>query len=161
MPSRRELQDLLDAKASAGLSCSAVAHMRWDLRQVFRMAVLEGHIRRNPAELLFIPRDAPRPIHTVMNEEEVQLCFDVLELGGRLIMKLAILAGLRPGEIFGLVWGHIVATHAEIQQRIYRGHIDSPKTNNSTRKAALAAGLLDDIHAWRQLARVRSLQPWD
>jgi hypothetical protein len=36
---RDELQDLLDAKAQAGLSYSVVAHLRWDLRQVFRAAV--------------------------------------------------------------------------------------------------------------------------
>src|SRR6202035_5068021 len=34
---RDELQDLLDAKAHAGLSYSVVAHLRWDLRQVLRM----------------------------------------------------------------------------------------------------------------------------
>jgi hypothetical protein len=39
-------------------------------------------------------------------------------------------------------------THAHIRQRIYRGRIDSPKTNNAVRKAALAEGLLDDIREW-------------
>src|ERR1700688_1525497 len=36
---REELQDLLDTKAHAGLSYSLIAHLRWDLRQVLRMAV--------------------------------------------------------------------------------------------------------------------------
>jgi hypothetical protein len=35
---RDELQDLLDGKAHAGLSFSVVAHLRWDLKQVFDMA---------------------------------------------------------------------------------------------------------------------------
>ena len=157
---RDELQDLLDAKASVGLSYSTVAHLRWDLRQIFRMAVQEGHLVRNPAELLFIPRDAKRPVHTAMNEEEVQLCFSVLELRERLIMKFAILAGLRPGEIFALKWGHLATTHVEIQQGVYRGKIDSPKTNNSYRKAALAAGLLEDIEAFRAIARNASDDSW-
>ena len=157
---RDELQDLLDAKASVGLSYSTVAHLRWDLRQVFRMAVQEGHIVRNPAELLFIPRDAPRPVHTVMTLEEVNLCFEALELRERLIMKLAILAGLRPGEIFGLKWVHLSETHADIVQRIYRGQIDSPKSNNSNRKAALAEGLLEDIKAWKEIAIDDSPDAW-
>lgn len=38
---RTELQDLLDRKAEGGLSYSVVAHLRWDLRQIFRMAVAE------------------------------------------------------------------------------------------------------------------------
>jgi hypothetical protein len=35
-----------------------------------------------------------------MNREEVQKCFSVLELSERLMVKLGVLAGLRPGEIF-------------------------------------------------------------
>ena len=57
---RDELQDFLDEKAKAGLSFSTVDHLRWDLKQVFDMAVAEGHIERNPALLLFTPREAVR-----------------------------------------------------------------------------------------------------
>lgn len=157
---RDELQDMLDAKANAGLSHSTVAHLRWDLRQVLRMAVQEGHISRNPAELLFIPRDAKRPEHTVMTLKEVQICFAALEPRERLVAKFAILAGLRPGEIFGLKWGHLSETHADIRQRLYRGRIDSPKTSHSIRKAALAAGLLDDIREWKTLSRNGAEDGW-
>ena len=87
--------------------------------------------------LSFIPREAKRPEHTSMTMEEVQKCLAVLEQRERLILKFAILAGLRPGEIFGLKWGRLTGTHADIRQRIYRGEIDSPKTSNSIRKAAL------------------------
>jgi site-specific recombinase XerD len=58
--SRDELQTMLDDKAAKGLSYSVVAHLRWGLRQIFRMAVSEGYISRNPAELLSIPREAKR-----------------------------------------------------------------------------------------------------
>lgn len=158
--SRNELQALLDAKAEAGLSYSVVAHLRWDLRQIFRMAVSEGYITRNPAELLFVPREAPRPEHTAMTSQEVQLCFSVLDQRERLIAKLAILAGLRPGEILGLQWGHISDTHVSVKQRVYRGEIDSPKTSNSIRKAALSAGLVDEIRNWRLIALDPSPDSW-
>jgi hypothetical protein len=49
-----ELQDLLDAKAKS-LSFSVVDHLRWDLKQLFDMAVAERLIERNPALLLFMP----------------------------------------------------------------------------------------------------------
>ena len=43
---RDELQDLLDLKAGKeGLSFSTVDHLRWDLKQVFDMAVAEGLYR--------------------------------------------------------------------------------------------------------------------
>jgi site-specific recombinase XerD len=68
---REQLQDFLDQKAAAGLSYSIVAHLRWDLRQIFKMAVAECFIIRNPAELLFIPRECPRPDAPGMNPEQV------------------------------------------------------------------------------------------
>ena len=87
-----------------------------------------------------------------MSREEVQKCFAVLEQRERLIVKFAVLAGLRPGEILGLKWSHINGTHVEIRQRVYRGVIDSPKTSNSIRKAALAAGLMEEVRLWQQIS---------
>ena len=104
---RDELQDLLDERAKRGLSFSVVDHLRWDLKQIFDMAVAEGHIQRNPALLLFTPRDAARRERRVMNLEEVKKCLEVLDLRERLIVKFAIIAGMRPGEIFGLTWGRL------------------------------------------------------
>jgi len=157
---RDELQNLLDEKAKADLSFSTVAHLRWDLRQIFAMAVQEGCISKNPAELLFVPRDAKRPERLVMNLEEAQRCFAALETRERLIVKLAVLAGLRPGEIFGLQWGHFSESHANIRQRVYRGHIDSPKSTHSIRKAALSAGILEEIRAWKSMSRLTSDDAW-
>jgi integrase len=149
---RDELQDFLDAKAGAGLSFSVVDHLRWDVKQVFDMAVADGHVVRNPALQLFTPRDAAKPERRVKNMKEVQTYFSVLELRERLIAKLAILAGMRPGKIFGLKWGRLTATHADIRQRVYRRKIDTPKSVNSYRLAALSEGLLLEIEYWRAKA---------
>ena len=149
---RDELQDLLDRKAEVGLSFSVVDHLRWDMKQIFDMAVAEGHIQRNPALLLFTPREAKKPLRRVMTMKEVQTCFGVLHQRERLIGKLAVIAGMRPGEIFALTWGRMTASYADIRQRVYQGIIDTPKTDNSMRKAALSEGLLAEIEAWRMMA---------
>jgi integrase len=158
---RDELQDLLDVKAKKDeLSFSVVDHLRWDMKQIFDMAVAEGQIERNPALLLFTPREAKRPVHRAMTIKEVQICFGALDLRERLIAKLAILAGMRPGEIFALTWGRLTATHADIRQRVYRRKIDTPKTDNSTRQAALSEGLLAEIETWRMMAVETSDDAW-
>src|SRR5258708_1317141 len=149
---RDELQDLLDEKANGGLSFSVVDHLRWDVKQVFDMAVAEGHVVRNPALLLFTPRDAAKPERRVMSMKEVHTYFAVLQHRERLIAKLAVLAGMRPGEIFALKWGRLTATYADIRQRVYRGTIDTPKTNQSVRQAPLPEGLLREIEAWRAIS---------
>lgn len=56
---------------------------------------------------------------------------------------------MRPGEIFGLKWRHVRADHIEIEQRLYRGQIDSPKTDHSKRSVALSEGLQQAIARWR------------
>jgi integrase len=145
---RSELQDFLHHKADSGLSYSVVAHLRWDLRQIFRLAVAETSLLKNPAETLFIPRNAARPVKRVMNFEEVKTCIEALDRRESIILRLAVLVGMRPGEIFGLKCGELGEVCARVQQRIYRGKIDSPKTIHSIREAALPAGLLGDIREW-------------
>jgi len=78
--SRDELQRLLDQKAGAGASHSVVTHLRWDLRQIFRMAMVEGYLPRNPAELLFVPREARRFAEPRLTLDQVCLLFSVLDL---------------------------------------------------------------------------------
>ncbi len=145
---RNELQDFLDRKAAAGLSYSVVAHLRWDLRQILGMAQDEGFTVLNPAKLLFVPREAKQPERLVMTIQEVRLCLAVLDLRAGLIVKFALLAGMRPGEIFALRCGSLRKFYADIKERTYRGDLDSPKTTNSVRHAALPDSVLADIQAW-------------
>src|SRR6266850_5871474 len=118
---RDELQSLLDMKAASGLSFSTVAHLRWDLHQIFDFAVAEGAIRRNPAELLFTPKGCTTTPTRSMNAKEVKKLFEVLELRERLIVKFGVIAGMRPGEIFALRRGAISKYYADINERVYRG----------------------------------------
>jgi hypothetical protein len=67
---RDELQGLLDSKVASGYSYSVVAHLRWDLKQIFDMSVSEGYLDRNPADLLFVPREARRPENKSMTLDQ-------------------------------------------------------------------------------------------
>ena len=157
---REQLQDFLDEKAKSGLSFSVVDHLRWDLKQVFDMAVAEGFLLRNPAQLIFTPKECPRPTTKIMTIEEVRKLFGVLDVREQLIARLAVLAGMRPGEIFALTWKRLEAEYADVQQRIYRGDIDSPKSSYSVRWAALSDGLLAAVRNWRALALDPSPEAW-
>lgn len=157
--SRDELQKVLNQKA-ADYSYSVVAHLRWTLRQIFRMAVEEDCLDRNPAEILYIPREAERPKRDVMSREEVKKLLEVLDTRERLIAQLAIIAGMRPGEILALTWGSLTATSAVITQRLYRGKLDTPKSQRSKREAAFSDGLLDAIAKWRRQSACTESTSW-
>ena len=77
--SRDELQDFLDLKARKGLSYSVVSHLRWDLKQIFELAVSEGYLIRNPASMLFVPKEAPKG--TKAGDESGRGEEDVLAVG--------------------------------------------------------------------------------
>jgi integrase len=157
---RDELQALLDEKVRCGLSFSTVDHLRWDIKQIFDMAISEGYVERNPALLLYTPRDAGRAERRVMSIQEVQACFAALDQRERLVVKLAVLTGMRPGEIFALTWERLNSTYIDIRQRVYRGVIDTPKTTLSIRHAALPEGLLREIEAWREVSSITSDDAW-
>lgn len=156
---RDELQAFLDRKGQT-LSFNVVNHLRWDLKQIFDMAVAEGYLHRSPAMLLFTPRDCRRAEVRVMTVEEVRRLLSVLDVRERLIARLAIIAGMRPGEIFGLKWARMEADYADIRQRVYRGDVDSPKSVRSVRFAALSDGLLRSIEEWRAVSLDTSADAW-
>lgn len=156
---RNELQGSLDERA-VKLSFSTVDHLRWDLKQILEMAVAEGYLTKNPASLLFTPRDARRTARRQMAWDDVRLLFSVLKLRERLICMLAVISGMRPGEIFGLQWGHVQSDHIEVRQRVYRGKVDSPKTFHSVRSVALSEGLLHTIGEWRRICPSTQSDAW-
>lgn len=156
---RDELQSFLDGNGRT-LSFSVVDHLRWDLKQIFDMAVAEGYLRRNLAALLFTPRECRQAATRVMTVEEVRQMLSALNVRERLIARLALLAGMRPGEIFGLKWERMEADYADIRQCVYRGDIDSPKSVRSVRYAALSDGLLTSIDDWRAVSLDTSADAW-
>jgi integrase len=148
---RTDMQDLLEAKAKK-LAKSVVAHIRWYLNALFKLAVSDGLVGSNPAAELRIPNrcKAGRNIRA-LTEEEVNQLLDALEPRERLIARLAIFEGLRPGEILALRWGSFDGEAMRIRERVYEGKIDTPKSGKP-RESALSDGTLSALQAWRALA---------
>jgi integrase len=86
------MQDLLETKAP-DLSRSMVAHLRWHLNGVFKLAVSDGLVDHNPAQELRIPRNCrPGRATRPLTEEEVNQYLGVLDLRERLMARLAATA---------------------------------------------------------------------
>jgi integrase len=148
----KALQTFLDRKA-VGLSRSTVSHVRWDLRCVFKLAVAEGCIQRDPTIALYTPRAAQSEPTRAMTGKEVEQYLDALDKRERVIAHLAIFAGLRPGEILGLQRQHVIedCKVIMIEQRVYRGDIDTPKTRTSRRKTAIPPKTAALLRDWMEL----------
>jgi len=148
----QRLQAFLAVKA-ATLSKSVVAHLRWDLRALFRLAMAEGYIGRDPTPALFTPKEAKVGVKRVMNRKEAQQHINALPLRERVIDHLALFAGMRPGEILALQRRHVAQDCSEltIEQRLYRGDIDDPKTALSKRTVGIPPQTAKELREWMEL----------
>jgi integrase len=148
--SLRSLQGFLERKANAGLSFSVVDHLRWDLSAILEMAVAEKVIAVNPATRLYTPKYAPRGRTRAMTPEEVYLALGAVGQRERLLLHMAIFAGFRPGEILALQRRHVSedATVVKVEQRVYRGDIDRPKTDPSRREVAIPPRTAELLREW-------------
>src|SRR5262249_21782630 len=90
----------------------------------------------------------------------VQFGTDFRRISGHLIVRLALFSGMRPGEILALQWKHVVDDHVEVVQRLYRGKLDRPKSERSTRNVALSSATLDRIREWRQQSGSPDPETW-
>jgi len=154
------LQQYLEQKAAQGLSFSLVDHLRWDLRAVFRLAADDRLLSSNPAEMLFTPRTVAVPSRRILSPEQVQQILSVLGLREQLLVRLALVSGMRPGEILALQWKHVANDHVEVVQRLYRGKLDRPKSERSKRTVALSLTTRNLMAAWRQQSGCSDPDAW-
>lgn len=158
---RNDLQELLNSKATAGLSRSVVAHVRFQLHAAFKMAVADGVVSINPASGLYTPRRCaePKP-KRVMTRRNISHCLSLLSLRERLIVRLGIYEGMRPGEILGLQVGDLDGGRLLVRRRIYRGEVDTPKVSRSRRDVALSNGTARLLAEWANTLQNRSPDAW-
>jgi len=146
------LQAFLNAKADT-LSKSTVAHLRWDLHSIFKLAMAEGFADRDPTAALYTPRQAAVAVAMAMTKEEVEQYINALAQRERVIAHLAIFVGMRPGEILAMQRRHVneECTEVIIDQRLYRGDIDTPKTDSSARTVAIPPKTASLLKEWMEL----------
>lgn len=150
---REQLQSLLDEKAQT-LSRSIVEHLRWDLNNVLKTAMSDGLIESNPAAALFTPPCKAEAEKLVMLPEQIRCALGVFDTRERLIFRMAVFDGMRPGEILAIRLGNIFRDSVLINQRVYKGDIDTPKGRKgkrTSRTVALSPGTLAELDVWRML----------
>ena len=147
---RDMMQAFLDKKASTH-SQSIVGHLRWHLSGIFKMALSDGAVELNPTLGLYTPACKPTAERRVLTAEDIRLALKTLELRERLIFRMAVFDGMRPGEILAIRIGNISARSIVIDKRLYRGNLDSPKGRKgkrTKRTVALAPGTIEDLQEW-------------
>lgn len=147
---RAELQAFLDRK-STEYAASTVKHLRWYLNGIFRLALSDGAVEKNPAEVLRVADRLCKPGWEVraLEAHQVAQLLGVLDSRERLICRLGIFEGLRVGEIFALQWQDVEGRRLTIARRVYQGALNTPKSGKP-RVSGLTQGSSALMAQWRQ-----------
>jgi integrase len=152
---RDRLQDFLEKKA-LDLSASPVTHIRWNLNAIFKLAVSDGAVLNNPAAELKVPKNCKEGWgNRTLTREEAKQYLEVFPLREKLIARLALIEGMRPGEIMALRWKSVQGGRIGVEQRVYDGVLDTPK-NGKIREGGMSDVTVKLMEEWVLLARDRS-----
>lgn len=164
------VMDFLGKLKGDGLGPNSVVKYYRVLKSIFHWAKEWKVIKENPMD------GVPKPKETdydadVYNEEEVAQLFEALQYEKpmfRVLILLAVTAGLRRGELLGLEWKHINLDTGVIDVRqsipMYKDHqpvIKEPKTKNSIRKVSIPAFVVGELDKYYLQARKDKLQVGD
>lgn len=111
---RADTQALVDRLHQQGLSGSTIRNKLDPLRVVYRRALQDDEVTRNPAEKLRLPALDPTP-RRVANPDRVGVLLVALPPGERAAWSTAFYAGLRAGELRALRWRHVDFDHGVIR----------------------------------------------
>jgi integrase len=116
---------------------------------------------RNPITL--VRQSAKRQRDPVVLEpKEIQAILAQLEPGARLMVMLAVTAGLRRSELFGLQWGDISFREMQIsiQRSIYLGTIGNCKTETSRKPIPIDERVAADLWLRKETSKYASPEDW-
>jgi integrase len=157
---REDLQGFLD-RIAPERSRSIVDHLRFRLRSMFKFALAEGAVDRNPADALHTPRNCKASGEKlVLRPEDFSLMVDALSLREQVIIRLATLSGMRPGEILALKLRDFRGAELIVERRLYRFNLDVPKNTRSKRKVALSKGTQQALETWIEHAFISDPEQW-
>lgn len=139
------LQKLLNDLQRNGYSKSTISLIHVLLNSMFKQALKNELIKKNPVELITLPRGEKKKERRVLSREEQELLLKEVK-GNELepIIQIALATGMRIGELTGLEWNNIDFEKKEIRVEgtlkiTRKGECfkDTPKTSTSNRTIPL------------------------
>lgn len=150
-----QVQGFLSEKSRTTVAWHSVRNMRNLLRSILRTATEWGYIEENPVARVKLPPRPRKTISRLLLPGQVRKVIAQLREPYRSMVLLAVLTGLRRGELFALRWGAVNLEKAtlDVRESVYNGHFSTPKTRSSVRRIPLSSPAISLLHAHKSRAR--------
>src|SRR5262249_7638976 len=125
------------------------------LSAVLATAVKWKLIPNNPALGARLPQLKAKRDQWVLTYHQAWQLLEALPRRPRVVVFLALLTGLRRGELFAIRWMDFNedTTNLFIAQAVYDGVVDSPKTAKSRRLVPLVPRAVKMLQEWRSVSK--------
>jgi len=158
---RVDVQCFLPDKRKQGLSGSSVHGIRTALGKVLQAAVDWNLLEQNPTRGIHLGDRTPKTERLHLTPPEVLRLVSSLSEPCRTLVLVAVLTGMRIGEILALRWKSLDLLRGVIQisESMTDGRFGAPKTRSSKRDVPISEALRQALDAQR--ARCRLTGPED
>jgi integrase len=155
------VQQFISSMEAKNYAPHSIHHYHAVLSAVFATAVIWKKVETNPASLAKLPVLRPVRSQHVLTYEEARALLEGLPARPRIAVALALMTGIRRGELFALRWKHFARENERITivEAVYDHQIDTPKTLKSVRTIPLPQQAIVMLDQWK--AKSKRTKPED
>ncbi len=149
--SRGQIEGLLSDLRRKGDTGTTLRGVRATMSTVLRSAVERGYLNQNPAHGIRLRGSGGKAERRYYGPAEIQKLLPELSEPCRTVVALAVLTGLRIGEILALRWKRVDMLRGtiEVAETFSDGQFGSPKTRSSRRVIPVSDSLRRTLEAHR------------
>ena len=125
------------------------------IKAIFEIALEYEHIEKNPASAITLPTHHSVRQMSPFTKEEVNILLKNAKGWFRNYLAVAFFTGARHGEILALTWSDVdfEKMHININKRVKKNQIDTPKTKSSIRKVPIFKPLVPYLKEQYELCK--------
>jgi len=151
---RAHIEDVLSKLQQKGYAVSTLRSVRATFSTVLESGAGRRYITDNPAHRIRIREADSRREPRYYRPKEVRMLLSKLNDPCNAIVSIAVLTGLRIGEILGLRWKRVDLLHGmmEVAETYSSGEFGPPKTRSSRRTIPISTSLVEIFKRLRPLS---------
>ena len=143
--SRGQIEECLSNLRQKGYAVSTLRGVRATFSTVLQVAVERNYLEKNPAHGIRIREADTKPARRFYSPSQVRHLIAELSEPCRTVVFVAVLSGLRIGEILALRWKRVdlLRNTIDVAETYSNGEFGSPKTRSSNRVIPMSSYLCD------------------